>query len=99
MLPVLSDQNPVSGLAGPARPMVPLEARSRSAKTSSGTKFKSRNASFSLSADALPEPPQGTMLRQGAAEPRQAADKLILTYIDYIDFIRKGIDSLKIAVL
>ena len=39
------------------------------------------------------------MLRQGAAEPRQAADKLILTYIDYIDFIRKGIDSLKIAVL
>jgi len=41
-----------------AHRMVPLEARFRSAKTSSGTKFKSRRASFSLSTDGFQGPPQ-----------------------------------------
>ncbi len=38
--------------------IVPLEARLRSAKNRSGTKFKSRRASFSLSTDVFPGPPQ-----------------------------------------
>ena len=38
--------------------IVPLKARSRSAKSSNGTKFKSHKAPFSLSADALQGPSQ-----------------------------------------
>ena len=38
--------------------IVPLSARSRSVKSSSGTKFKSRKTSFSLSTDALQGPSQ-----------------------------------------
>ena len=54
-----------SSASGRGAHTVPLEARSRSAKSSNGTKFKSRKASFSLSTDALQGPKQELYVLRG----------------------------------
>ncbi len=53
-----------SSAVGYGADIVPLEARSRSAKSSNGTKFKSHKAPFSLSADALQGPSQEQYLHR-----------------------------------